>query len=123
MTAIGYFVLPQVTINGEDVPKYLYEADASSLTGVSLRDEVEKFYGSEYMEYNSTQYMAVRVFIDDVTYPDAMSTLESQSDAYRIFPTDVRDALNNLGVFPVNISARHWALLLDKFNTQPLEST
>lgn len=113
----GYFVLPRIG-SGTDSdpyrPKYMYQSD-----GQTLRSEVEKFYGSEEIEKGGSFYFACRVFAD--TQGD-LDNLAAQSDAYEIPPADIRDALNGLGLFPTDLTAFEWALLIAKFVTFPTET-
>lgn len=101
----AYFVVPQVGTGTELDPFYPKYTDDS---------RVVKWYGGEGIPYNSQTWIPVRIFVDDADGA-AFDQLEAQSDAYRIRPSEIETALNALGVFPVNLTAREWALLFSKF--------
>jgi|GEM_PF-3710048 len=105
MAVSGYFVLPQVgngTFDDKFRPKYMDDP------------RVLKYYAGEGIERAGNTWIPTRVYVADDDAA-ALDTLESQSDAYRIYPGDVETALNGLGVFPQALTAREWALLFSKF--------
>ncbi|QSG06389.1 hypothetical protein [Halapricum desulfuricans] len=75
---------------------------------------VERYYGGEGIDYNGQMWIPTRVFVDEANAGD-LDTLEAQTDAFRIYPAAIETALNDLGAFPVDLTARQWALLFSKF--------
>jgi hypothetical protein len=115
--ADGFFVLPRVGTGADDDPyrpKYLYDGDPPT-----LRSEIDRFFGSEEFEIpvgSGNYWFACRVYAAS----SDLTTLENQSDAYRIYPSDVETALNNAGIVSHDLTAMEWALVIGHFTTQPV---
>ncbi|QCC48102.1 hypothetical protein [Halobellus limi] len=104
----GFFIVPEVGAGTEDDPQRPKYVDDS---------RVVKWYGGEAISHATGDYHAVRVFVDDAD-DVALDQLEQQSDAFRIYPAAVENALNATNMLPVDISARDWALMFSKFLTE-----
>jgi hypothetical protein len=101
----AYFVLPGVGSGTEEDPfrpKYVDNPN------------VDKWYGGESIEKNGENFYPVRVF----AAASELQLLADQPDAFHIPVNSIEDSLNGTGIFPVDLSAREWALLFSKFLMQ-----